>query len=353
MEIPDAGTTQYPFTIVIHDNEGKLVDLDTSPTLAASNAAGTSLSANLSAVTHSGTGRYTFTYGVANNAVEQGIRITGDGTIGAEARHVEYIGAAVNFDTLTTLAAIKAKTDQLTFLSGGDPITGDPVLEVVGMYLADSAIRAGVLDTGARNAIGVAVRDVSNAAPAAGSLGAAANTSLANQTTILNRIGAFTGAGINTILGFLKVIFSSAAGATPTDMGGTGTAANNSLQAIRTRGDLAWTTGSGGGGGGTGTGTTPIDHDGGDGVTVDGDASDVDCLRYVGTDNGGRALFVVAYLASEWDAVPTVRSPKGTTRTGSDGRWLAPLMLDSGTYYLVADIPGDIYEAQKTTVVVP
>jgi hypothetical protein len=107
-------------------------------------------------------------------------------------------------------------------------------------------------------------------------------------------------------------------------------------------------------GGGIGSGANPIDHDGGAGVTIDGDASEPDCLQYVGTDGGGReGLFVSAYLASEWDAVPTVRSAKGTTRTGGDGRWIAPLMLDSGTYYLVADLQGDGYEAQLNVVVMP
>lgn len=105
---------------------------------------------------------------------------------------------------------------------------------------------------------------------------------------------------------------------------------------------------------GTGSGAFPVDHDGGSGVTVDGVASAPDILRYLGTDLAGRdGLFVAAYLASEWDSVPTVRSPKGTTQTGPDGRWVAPLMLDSGTYYLIADDQGDSYEAQLNTLVVP
>lgn len=53
----------------------------------------------------------------------------------------------------------------------------------------------------------------------------------ANQTTILNRLGSFTGSGFNTILGFLQAIMRSDA-TTPSDVGGTYDDATDSLQAI-------------------------------------------------------------------------------------------------------------------------
>ncbi len=62
----------------------------------------------------------------------------------------------------------------------------------------------------------------------------------ANQTTILNRIGAFTGSGVNTILGFFQAVARSDA-TTPSDMGGDYDDATDSLEAIRDRGDAAWT----------------------------------------------------------------------------------------------------------------
>jgi len=43
----------------------------------------------------------------------------------------------------------------------------------------------------------------------------------ANQTTILNRLGAFTGAGLNTVLGFLRAMMRKDAALTPSDVGGT------------------------------------------------------------------------------------------------------------------------------------
>ncbi len=67
----------------------------------------------------------------------------------------------------------------------------------------------------------------------------------ANQTTILARLGAWTGSGVNTILGAFKAALSKAASA-PSDIGGTFDPAADSVEAIRDRGDAAWT------GGGTG-----------------------------------------------------------------------------------------------------
>jgi len=55
----------------------------------------------------------------------------------------------------------------------------------------------------------------------------------ANQTTLLNRIGAFTGTGLNTILGFLKALMSKAGGLTPSDVGGTFDNTTDSVEAIR------------------------------------------------------------------------------------------------------------------------
>jgi hypothetical protein len=113
MEIPDSGTTTYAFTVVVRDDEDKLVALDASPTIAAANAAGTSRSANLSVVSNPSTGRYTFTYSVASTHPAENLRITISGTVSGEARYVEWIGSVVDYETITTLLAIKAKTDNL------------------------------------------------------------------------------------------------------------------------------------------------------------------------------------------------------------------------------------------------
>lgn len=69
--------------------------------------------------------------------------------------------------------------------------------------------------------------------------------------SVLARVGAFTGTGVNTILGFLRALLRKDGGiTTPSDVGGNYSHTTDSLEAIRDRGDAAWTTGAGGGGGG-------------------------------------------------------------------------------------------------------
>ena len=68
---------------------------------------------------------------------------------------------------------------------------------------------------------------------------------------VLARIGGFTGTGVNTILGFFRALMRKDASiTTPSDVGGAFVHTTDSLEAIRDRGDAAWTTGAGGGGGG-------------------------------------------------------------------------------------------------------
>jgi len=62
----------------------------------------------------------------------------------------------------------------------------------------------------------------------------------ATLTTIGARIGTFTGSGVNNILGFLQAIMRKDV-STPSDVGGTYDDATDSLEAIRDRGDAAWT----------------------------------------------------------------------------------------------------------------
>jgi len=66
----------------------------------------------------------------------------------------------------------------------------------------------------------------------------------ANQTTILNRLGAWTGTGINNVLGAFKALLSKAASA-PSDIGGTFDPAYDSTEAVRDRGDAEWITATG------------------------------------------------------------------------------------------------------------
>jgi len=73
----------------------------------------------------------------------------------------------------------------------------------------------------------------------------------ATVATVRDRIGAFAGTGVNTILGFFRALMRKDNGiTTPSDIEGNFSHATDSVEAIRDRGDAAWTTGAGGGGGG-------------------------------------------------------------------------------------------------------
>ncbi len=143
MEIPDSVTVQYPFTLVIRDTEGHLVDLDASPTVTATNGAGLDRSANLSAIAHGSTGVYTFTYGVAAGAAEEGLRVVATGAVSASARRADFNCSVVDYDSITILNAIKAKTDNLP---ASPAATGDAM----------------TLTAGERDAVAAALLDLAN-----------------------------------------------------------------------------------------------------------------------------------------------------------------------------------------------
>lgn len=63
-------------------------------------------------------------------------------------------------------------------------------------------------------------------------------------TTLTNRLGAWTGTGVNTVLGAFKALLSKTA-STPSDIGGTFSPADDSVEAIRDRGDAEWITATG------------------------------------------------------------------------------------------------------------
>jgi hypothetical protein len=82
---------------------------------------------------------------------------------------------------------------------------------------------------------------------------AASEANATSLNTILARLGAWTGTGVNNVLGAFRALASKNSGLTPSDLTAGGAGFDNttdSLEAVRDRGDAAWTTGSGGGGGG-------------------------------------------------------------------------------------------------------
>jgi hypothetical protein len=97
----------------------------------------------------------------------------------------------------------------------------------------------------------------------------------------------------------------------------------------------------------------PASGEAGDGDTaVDHNTGGADNLRTTLGGLGADNVRVVAYLQSDYLA--GVREPnRGVTYTGPDGRWLTPLMLNSGqTYTLVFQVPG-VTQADVVTLEVP
>lgn len=104
---PESGSIAYPFTFVVKDSEGHLIDVDTNTvTLTATNAAGVDRSANLSAVTHAGTGEYTFTYTVATAHADEGLSITARGTVQSATRKAYANCEVADASSLADLATL-------------------------------------------------------------------------------------------------------------------------------------------------------------------------------------------------------------------------------------------------------
>ena len=118
----------------------------------------------------------------------------------------------------------------------------------------------------------------------------------ANQTTILNRLGAWTGSGVNTLLGAFKALLSKTASA-PSDIGGTFDPAADSTEAIRDRGDSAW-----------GAGYVPSVADIADGVW------DEALAGHAGAGSAGQAL-----SAAGGPADPLLNSVPGSYASGTAG----------------------------------
>lgn len=96
-------------------------------------------------------------------------------------------------------------------------------------------VRAEYLD----NLSGGAVATEASLTPIASDAATAADqstTAAGNTETILNRLGAFAGAGVNTVIGFFRALMSKIA-STPSDVGGTFDPATDSVEAIREKAD--------------------------------------------------------------------------------------------------------------------
>jgi len=107
--------------------------------------------------------------------------------------------------------------------------TGTAV-RVSAVQTGDSFARIGATGSGLTS-LAQAASYTSTRAGYLDNLSAGAAATAANQTTILARLGAWTGTGVNTVLGAFKALLSKTA-TLPTDIGGTFTPTTDSTEAL-------------------------------------------------------------------------------------------------------------------------
>lgn len=164
---------------------------------------------------HASAGDYTVSFFTSDSTCDQYPGVTFYITCGQ--MWIQYIDAAISTRASATalgvvntiVTAIQAVTDKFHF-------TGSSGVEKVNSQLAGA--NADVIDA------------ASIKADAVTKIQAGLGTS-ANQQTILDRLGAFTGTGVNTVLGFFRALLRSDLSA-PSDVGGTFTPTTDSTQAI-------------------------------------------------------------------------------------------------------------------------
>jgi hypothetical protein len=222
-ERPESGSTDFTIEARTYDVDGAAVDADSTPTLTVTGNVTGDLSANLSAASNPATGVYRWTYTVENDATLEQLLYGVSATIDSDTFTLSLLSQVCDF-----VAATFTTADRQDLQDAKD------AAESVDTKLGEPANATFALDFASMS-----------------------NT----MVTVANRLGAWSGSGLNTLLGAMRAFFrKDADAAVPddinTDLGsGVGTADNttDSNEAIRDRGDAAWTTGSGGGGGGGAT----------------------------------------------------------------------------------------------------
>jgi hypothetical protein len=153
----------------------------------------------------------------------------------------------------------------------------------------------------------------------------AAGTVFSGITSLANWLGALAGKTADT---------TTRAGINATTAGATYNETTDSQEAVRDRGDAAWVTGDSP----SGDGDILVNHNygGTDNLIVEDDGTPVD------------GATILAYDATLYTA--GIYTVVASARTGSDGRWIAPMMLDAGTYKLVTSAPGKAATVTALTV---
>jgi hypothetical protein len=216
IERPDAGSTTYRVELLLYDSVGNMEAPDSAPTIELVNQAGTDRSSRLDSTTMASVsaGRYRAIYTASSgDAIEQ-LVWTFSVVEGGATRQYGNASLIVDTTAVDFTAADRAKLDTLhdTRLTAGRATNLDNLDATVSTRSSQASV-----DT-----IGT------------------------NVVSLVNRLGAFTGTGINTVLGFFRALFNKAGGLTPSDLssGAGGDNTTDSLEAIRDRGDATWGAGS-------------------------------------------------------------------------------------------------------------
>ena len=107
LEVPDSGTRAYVYELVVKDDEDKLINLDGSPTITLTNAAGTDRSALITTtIANPSTGRYTLTITVGTSTANESLKLTASGTVSGEARYAVIAPQVVDYDNATQVALL-------------------------------------------------------------------------------------------------------------------------------------------------------------------------------------------------------------------------------------------------------
>jgi hypothetical protein len=227
LEVPDSGTRAYVFELVVKDDEDKLVNLDASPTIALVNAAGTDRSALITTgIANPSTGRYTITVTVGTGTVNESLKLTASGTVSAEARYAVIAPQVVDYDNATQVALLLTRIGTPSVSVSADIASvntklGTPAGASVSADIASIKTDTGTTIPGLFTTLTAKIRKFFQLALRKD---AAIATDNATELTELNASGG-SGAGSYSNI-------------------------TDAQEAIRDRGDAAWTTGGGGGGGG-------------------------------------------------------------------------------------------------------
>lgn len=226
LERPDSGSQLHTMVIELYDGVGNMEGPDSTPTVGlVDDVAGTSLAARLSALSNPSTGRYTFTYNNDSAHALASLRWTVTVVEGGATRTYSYRTELVDTSAVDFTATDRSKlnalsTDYTTARAAKlDFLTGDAYTVVSSGLHGNAALKT-------------SLTTLSSDLQLTYSEAAAASV---NSSLIVNRLGAWTGSGLNTVLGAFRALLAKAAGLLPTDLIA-GTTYNNTLhsqEAIR------------------------------------------------------------------------------------------------------------------------